>query len=158
MVEKNFGIKVDICDNGCKGMWFDLGELKMLDEDDEGLGKALEEALRSPRINDDSRGQVLCPICSIRMQPHKYKNSKEVNVDECYKCGGFFLDSGELKEIRDTYMSDAEVEVYVQQIVDSVSEHQKALKDSEQMKERNEAINHLTRFLRVSYWGRKFTQ
>jgi len=52
MAAKNFGIQVDICEDGCKGIWFDQGELKMLDEKDEGLGAALEGALRCPRSND----------------------------------------------------------------------------------------------------------
>lgn len=33
-----------------------------------------------------------------------------MNVDECYYCGGFFLDSGELHQIRETFMSDTERE------------------------------------------------
>ena len=63
------------------------------------------------------------------MHSHKYKRAKEVNVDECYQCGGFFLDSGELTEIRDHHMSDAEVTAYTQQLAASVPEYGKELKD-----------------------------
>ena len=118
MVEEDFGgVLVDVCKNGCKGIWFDWGELKDLDENHEGLGKALEEALNSPRQNNPERGRLNCPKCGIKMRHHKYKNAKEVSVDECYACGGFFLDSGELKQIRDNYMSEDEREVYVQRLV-----------------------------------------
>ena len=84
------------------------------------------------------------------------QRSKEVNVDECYKCGGFLLDSGELKEIRDTYMSDAEVKAYVAQIVNSTPGYTEAVADRQRKKERIAAIEHLTGFLRFSYWRKTF--
>jgi len=119
MVEESFGnIRIDICKNGCKGIWFDWGELKELDESHEGAGEALEEALKSPRINDTGRGPLKCPKCGMVMHAHKYSNAKEVNVDECYGCGGFFLDSGELREIREHYMSSEERDTYIQKLVD----------------------------------------
>jgi len=122
MVEEDFGgILVDVCKNGCKGIWFDWGELKDLDENHEGVGKALEEALKSPRMNDADRGPLKCPKCGINMREHKYKHAKEVNVDECYACGGFFLDSGELKQVRDNYMNEKERETYVKKLVGETS-------------------------------------
>ena len=102
MVEQDFGgFKVDVCKQGCKGIWFDWNELSELDEKNEGLGEALREALNYARINDDNRSQINCPKCGILMQIHKYLAAKQVNVDECYSCGGFFIDSGELKYPRE---------------------------------------------------------
>ncbi len=119
MVEESFGnFRVDVCKNGCKGIWFDWGELQGLDESNEGTGEALEEALKSPRVNDADREPLKCPKCGIAMHAHKYRNAKEVNVDECYGCGGFFLDSGELREIRENYMSSEERDAYIQKLVD----------------------------------------
>jgi len=118
MVEEDFGgMQVDVCKNGCKGIWFDWGELKELDENSKAVGRALEEALNSPRVNDANRGPLNCPKCSIPMHAHKYSHAKEVNVDECYACGGFFLDSGELKAIRQTRMSEEERDAYVQKLI-----------------------------------------
>ena len=118
MVEEDFGsVLVDVCKDGCKGIWFDWGELKELDESHEGVGKALEEALKSPRVNDADRGPLKCPKCGIAMHAHKYSRAKEVNVDECYACGGFFLDSGELGAIREGRMSEEERDAYVQQLI-----------------------------------------
>lgn len=118
LVEQDFGdVRVDVCKNGCKGIWFDWQELRRLDENHEGVGKALEEALDSSRVNDADREPLTCPKCGIAMHAHKYSNAKEVNVDECYACGGFFLDSGELCVIRDSYMSEQEREVYLRKLV-----------------------------------------
>jgi Zn-finger nucleic acid-binding protein len=118
MVEQDFGdVRVDVCMNGCKGIWFDWQELRRLDENHEGVGKMLEAALKSSRVNDAGREPLTCPKCGIAMHAHKYGNAKEVNVDECYACGGFFLDSGELRVIRDSYMSEQERDAYVQKLV-----------------------------------------
>ena len=61
MVEQDFGIKVDVCKNGCKEIWFDQGELVNLDEKNEGLGEALKEALNYPRANEGGRGSFCAP-------------------------------------------------------------------------------------------------
>jgi Zn-finger nucleic acid-binding protein len=124
MVEEDFGgVQVDVCKNGCKGIWFDWQELIRLDENHEGAGRALEEALKSPRVNDADREQLKCPKCGLAMHAHKYSSAKEVNVDECYGCGGFFLDSGELREMRDNYMSEEERDAYVQNLLDEMPEY-----------------------------------
>ena len=156
MVEKDFGVEVQVCENGCKGIWFDRGALGKLDEKSEGVGSALEEALRCPRNNGGQRGQILCPKCSIPMHTHKYKRAKEVNVDECYQCGGFFLDSGELTEIRDNHMSDPEVKAYTGQLAASVPEYGKALIDIDTEKKRLQAIHGFTRLMAANYWNRLF--
>ena len=156
MVQKNFGVNVDVCENGCKGMWFDRDELQMLDEKNDGLGAALENALRYPRSNAGNRGQIKCPTCSIPMHAHRYKRAREVNVDECYKCGGFFLDSGELTEIRDNYMTDAEISAYADKIVDSIPEYSQAMKDLEARKQRVQSVQQLTKILTANYWRKKF--
>ena len=118
MEEESFGnALVDVCRSGCKGIWFDWGELKELDASGKGAGKALGEALESPRVNDAGRGPLKCPKCGMAMHEHKYRSAKEVNVDECYGCGGFFLDSGELREIRENYMSDEERDAYIRKLV-----------------------------------------
>jgi Zn-finger nucleic acid-binding protein len=86
------------------------------------------------------------------MREHLYQRSKEVNVDECYNCGGFFLDSGELHELRDTYMSEAEREAYQQKLIAECPEYLSTKGEMEAERERTEAILHFTRFLRLSYW------
>jgi Zn-finger nucleic acid-binding protein len=90
------------------------------------------------------------------MHTHKYKRDKEVNVDECYNCGGFFLDSGELTDIRNNYMSDAEVSAYVDKMISSVPGYSEEMKKLDAEQKRLEAIQKLTKFLTVSYWRKKF--
>ncbi|MDD4202511.1 MAG: zf-TFIIB domain-containing protein [Candidatus Omnitrophica bacterium] len=153
MVEKDFGgVAVDVCENGCKGIWFDWFELMKLDEKNEGMGNALKEALKSPRTNNEDREKLKCPKCGIPMHIHQYRNSKEVNVDECYACAGFFLDSGELRQIRDSFMSEEQVDAYAKSLIDDMPEYAKAKEELEKQKQRIAAINKYTKFLRVSYY------
>ena len=151
MVEEDSGgVQVDVCKDGCKGIWFDWLELVRLDENHEGLGVSLDEALKSPRVNDGGRELINCPKCAMTMQTHKYKSAKEVNVDECYGCGGFFLDSGELQEIRDSYMSEEEEDAYVQKLLEDVPEYQVMKEEMavEKMEVREAAIKKLGSILR----------
>jgi len=153
MEEQDFGgVVVDLCECGCKGIWFDWFELTKLDEKNEGVGEVLKRALNFSRVNDDNRAQINCPKCGLPMHVHKYQSSKEVNVDECYACGGFFLDSGELRLIRENFMSEEERETYASKLVEEMPEHDKAVEDLEKQKARNAAIDKFTRYLRLSYY------
>ena len=153
MTERDFGTAhVDICESGCKSLWFDAHELAQLDEHHEGAGAALREAVKSPRDNSSSRQQLSCPRCRIPMQAHLYQRSKEVNVDECYNCAGFFLDSGELRAIRDTFMSDEDRELYRSKLLAECPQYASTRQSIAAERERTEAIRHLTRYLRLSYW------
>ena len=120
MAEADFGdVQVNICKDGCRGIWFDWGELTRLDENNEGIGKALEDALKHSAAGDvKQRPQLNCPRCPAPMRSHKYKSNKDVSVDECYACGGFFLDSGELRRIRENFMSEAARDAYVRTLPD----------------------------------------
>ena len=153
MVVEDFGgVNIDVCKNGCKGMWFDWRELGRLDEKNEGLGSALQEALSYERTNDENRGQIKCPKCGLPLHTHKYESAKEINIDECYQCGGFFLDSGELKAIRENFMSEAERDAYTQKLLESSAEFKNEQANLEKEKARVEALRNFTKFLRVSYY------
>ncbi len=149
MKEKDFGgVKVDVCEDGCKGLWFDWVELGKLDEQNEGCGAALQAALAYPRVNDEGRGPLKCPKCQAPMHTHTYASSKETNVDECYVCGGFFLDSGELKQIRDTFMTDEESRAYVAKIVADVPVYNEKIRDMQRIELRKYAAGTLGKQLR----------
>ena len=152
MVQRNFGIPVDVCEHGCQGIWFDQGELAQLDETKEGFGPALAAALHYPRNNQKKRGPINCPKCGTPMHTHQYSRAREVNVDECYRCGGFFLDSGELTEIRDHFMSDAEVAAYTDQLARGVPGYLEGLDKLAAEKQRLAAIQALTGILTRRYW------
>jgi Zn-finger nucleic acid-binding protein len=123
MSEQDFGgVKVDVCNTGCKGIWFDWFELKKLDEKNEGMGDLLKQSLNSEHHKDSNRGKIKCPKCQNPMTAHFYQSSKEVTVDECYQCGGFYLDSGELEVIRENFMNEQDREEYVKHLISRIPE------------------------------------
>ena len=87
-------IVLDVCPQ-CDGAWFDKGELDRLDEsvwtDVERIG--FEQA--------ESHQHMNCPKCSGDLEPLSPKDAKELIVDRCPSCEGFWLDKGELDQIRD---------------------------------------------------------
>lgn len=120
MEQEDFGdALVDVCKEGCGGIWFDWSELQLLDEKHEGLGQSLQGALNSPRHKDNARGRINCPKCHVPMVAHFYKSETMVTIDECYSCGGFFLDAGELEVLRENHLDDAQRE----QIVETLLAH-----------------------------------
>jgi Zn-finger nucleic acid-binding protein len=83
------------------------------------------------------------------MHIHKYRSSKSVDVDECYSCGGFFIDSGELALIRDSFMNQEQEEAYVNTLIANMPEFAAAKDDQEKKKLRTQAIKGFTRYLHL---------
>ena len=110
LIEKNCdGIHVDVCENGCGGLWFDWLELKKFDEPHEATGAEILEMANANPVQTDMSKRHNCPKCpDIVLYRHFYSTKRHVEVDECPKCGGFWLDAGELAQIRSLFSSDAE--------------------------------------------------
>lgn len=148
MKEEDFGgVKVDVCSDGCKGIWFDWCELIKLDETHEGLGKALNEALENDRVAEETGRRIACPKCNIPMVAHLYQGAKAVTVDECYGCGGFFLDSGELQAIRENFMNDQEREKFVSQMLSNDAAFKNEKENLQKIRERTEAVRKACRVI-----------
>ncbi|MES2856006.1 MAG: zf-TFIIB domain-containing protein [Bdellovibrionota bacterium] len=102
------GIKVDACEGGCAGVFFDQLELKKLDEPHEAAGDAIFNLKRSPNVKINS-SQRRCPKCpEITMIRHFFSAKRKVEVDQCGQCAGFWLDAGELSAIRSEFKTEAE--------------------------------------------------
>jgi Zn-finger nucleic acid-binding protein len=117
MQPRSFGpVEVDVCDPGCGGLWFGRTELEAVDEPDEGIGAALEAAL-TQSAGPVRSAPIRCTRCDVVMREHRYQNISNVLVDECPGCGGFFLDAGELRAIRDALGArNAEMVILVSKI------------------------------------------
>jgi Zn-finger nucleic acid-binding protein len=103
------GIALDVCKGGCGGIWFDGHELKKVDEPHEAMGEALLHVERNPQAVVRPNAQRECPRCAgMPMMQHFASVKREVTVDECPNCGGFFLDHGELNRVRSEYASEEE--------------------------------------------------
>ncbi|AQT66949.1 hypothetical protein STSP2_00087 [Anaerohalosphaera lusitana] len=115
------GIELDVCDGGCGGIWFDSRELDKVDNAREAAGEQLLDIQRKVNISADQRGKIKCPRCmDITMMKHFYSVNQSVEVDECGGCGGFWLDYGELGQIRDQYETEEEKKAAAKAYFDEV--------------------------------------
>jgi len=94
-------VVVDVCQGGCGGIWFDAFELQQVDDQTEAAGEAMLHIQRDPRIQVDPNRKRACPKCEgIKLQRHFFSAKRRIEVDECPNCGGYWLDAGELAQIR----------------------------------------------------------
>jgi len=104
-------VKVDICEGGCGGIWFDADELQQMDDGDEPLQPALLRIAVDSSLKVDHDAPRDCPRCAgVVMMRHYYSVRHQVVVDQCAGCGGFWLDAGEYEAIRGQYESQAQRE------------------------------------------------
>ena len=94
-------LMVDVCQGGCGGIWFDGFELQRVDEPQEEAGEQLVNIQRDPRIAVDPKRKRQCPRCQdMTLMRHFFSAKRQVEVDQCPNCGGYWLDAGELARIR----------------------------------------------------------
>ena len=100
---------IDICLEGCGGIFFDNREFELFDEAHENADDILAfyDKLDSFKPIDDSQERI-CPTCNAIMTKIGNGIDDIFKIDCCYTCGAKFLDAYELQKIRTTYSSEEE--------------------------------------------------
>jgi len=148
-------ITVDVCKNGCGGLWFDNYELKRVDERHEVAGEALLQFEKNPGVSVDYTKKRPCPKCNgVTMMKHFMSIKRDVEVDECGNCGGFWLDAGELGQIRNQFKTEADRTKAAEGFFDDAfgEELEKMLEESQEKADRAGSIAKMFRFLLPSYY------
>ena len=114
--DKEKGINIDICLNGCGGIFFDNREFEKFDEAHENVDEILNVIKGKDFAKVDDTEVRVCPICNIPMVKMG-AGAGNVEIDVCNTCGAKFLDNGELEKIRagkavDLQKFDAKLEAY----------------------------------------------
>ena len=86
---------IDVCPK-CQGAWFDKGELDRLDD---SVWTNVEE-INFEQVSSDHK-DIKCPKCQEKLEPISPRDAKELIVDRCPSCQGFWLDKGELYQMRE---------------------------------------------------------
>jgi Zn-finger nucleic acid-binding protein len=96
--EKGAGeITLDMCYGGCGGIWFDAAELERVSP---RAAATLHSIWQLPSRDDESDGPRLCPRCPEQVLDRKwFSDARKVEIDQCPKCGGIWLDDGEFTSI-----------------------------------------------------------
>ena len=127
---ENLQFCIDVCIDGCGGLYFDNREFSKVDEDNENIDDLLL-ALRGKIFKKvDTTQKRNCPCCGASMVKNYSSINKTIEVDECYSCGGKFLDYDELNKIRAEYDNDEQRSAALMKEVDKIIG-----KDLEKLKE-----------------------
>jgi hypothetical protein len=102
------GINLDVCTNGCGGIYFDNREFKYFDEQNEDISIILEKLKDKTFTKVSDKDTRFCPNCGAKMIKNHSSIKQTIEVDDCYTCGGKFLDNGELVKIRQEYENNNE--------------------------------------------------
>lgn len=102
------GVNLDVCVDGCGGIYFDNREFKKFDEMHEDIEPLVQAFEGKTYVPVDSSQTRICPVCGMKMVKNYASAKHEVEVDECYGCGGKFLDHSELEKIRAQYATEEE--------------------------------------------------
>ncbi len=90
-------INVDICENGCGGIFFDNQELQEFSREYDDISE-IEKVLSNKEFTDvDKTKTRICPSCGTPMVKAQANGTK---IDTCYNCGGIFLDNKEFEQVR----------------------------------------------------------
>lgn len=95
------GIDTDVCED-CGGLWLDRTELARFQHPENVFGDALVAHLNQfpPTLIDHSI-RLTCPHHpDVAMLRRRFSPVVPVEIDECPECGGIWLDSDELAQIR----------------------------------------------------------
>ena len=92
-IDTKEGVTVDFC-NGCKGLWFEKGELAFYVE--------TSADLPSKHLNDatTTKTSIGCPQCAgSTLVEMPYSAGQALKIDYCAKCHGVWLDAKELPKL-----------------------------------------------------------
>lgn len=120
-------VTVDVCRGGCGGVWFDDRELKKFDEQSEVDGELILTAEKDANIRPTDTAPRSCPRCPDEVLCRRfYDIQNQVTVDQCLKCSGIFLDTGELQAIRGQYRTESDrnaaADAYLSSYLDATKE------------------------------------
>jgi Zn-finger nucleic acid-binding protein len=118
-------VLLDICQNGCGGVWFDAAELAQLNHAVPTGKKPLAQIIRDPTVPVDADSIRKCVRCrGVKLERKLFSLGTGVILDRCPKCAGTWLDHGELETIREeTHPTPQAVRILKKSAVRSVPIH-----------------------------------
>ena len=117
---ENAGFCVDICLDGCGGLYFDNREFKKVDENHENIDEIITAIKGKTFQTVNTTEKRKCPCCKGVMVKNFSSINKNIEIDECYACGGKFLDYGELQKVRAEFDNDEQRVAAMMNAVDSL--------------------------------------
>ncbi|MCI5133281.1 MAG: hypothetical protein D3904_17655, partial [Candidatus Electrothrix sp. EH2] len=137
-------------------------ELQKMDEPHEFTDEHLLDVLgEKPRVTTDRKQRLHCPKCrDVVMMRHFHSVKREVEVDQCPKCDGYWLDAGELFQIRHQFKSEEEKTRAAQEHFSGLfdGELRAMKKEHTEKAEQSHRIASMLRLITPSYYYSQFTK
>jgi len=106
---------VHACDGGCGGVWLDSQVLDYFRSPSEPMGESLLEIRRNPAAHVDPGRRRICPKCRFySMEKYNFSPDTKVVLDACNRCGGIWLDGGDLDSIREIARRKADQTTFIE--------------------------------------------
>lgn len=147
-------VQLDICSDGCQGIWFDQRELKKFDEAHESAEGLIEANPVAAKTKPRSH-QLHCPQCKNIVMIQRFSSvKKKIELDECGKCAGIWTDAGELTQLRNEFKTENERRKAADLVFDDLfSGSLNSLhKESSELKNTTKRIANAFRFISPSYY------
>jgi Zn-finger nucleic acid-binding protein len=94
------GANVRMCGQ-CGGCWVTpIALTAIANRRDTAFTEAVKERFLQLAEESDSAETLLCISCATYMVKEHYKDWDDIVIDRCEKCGGIWLDPGELEKIQ----------------------------------------------------------
>ena len=102
--------QVDICREGCGGIWFDKAEFEKCDQHHEPFPAELLRVRKHAAVAIDRNKKRSCPKCSGQTLVRVVLDPEtRFEIDSCPGCQGHWLDIGELARIREQDKTDTDM-------------------------------------------------
>ncbi len=151
----NNNVNVEVCLNGCSGIWFDPYIFKQLDEPHEAEISFLQKLSQGKKGAIDLEKKIDCPRCDSQPLFRRFFSvRKSVEIDECPRCAGVWLDAGELTQIYSMFETEeqrkGEADILLAELIGPNME--KLSKASEEELEKNRRLAKALKFICPSYY------
>lgn len=93
-------VAIDVCANGCGGIWFDTHELKKVEEEHGDTSIQDVSIRRAVAVKVDAVRPRHCPRCRTeKLETRIPRLGSAIEFDCCPRCAGYWLDYGELETL-----------------------------------------------------------
>ena len=94
-------VQVLVCEDECGGLWFSQSQVKRLKKLKPGLGTSLLKIKRADGIKVYRGAEHICPQCRTTLLfRHFFSKELDTEVNQCAKCGGFWIDVAGLSKLQ----------------------------------------------------------
>ena len=118
---KVVGIDVKVCRGSCGGLWFHLLQVKKIERLKLRAGSILLSIDKADGVKIYRGAEHPCPQCKTTLlYRHFFSREFDTEVNQCAKCGGFWIDVGGLVKIMNSPQEERKelLEKYFTAIID----------------------------------------